>query len=201
MTAAAHRCGGWSSRDEARRREVTTVQLLPHHLREGALPVAAVGDVVHVTPMIYASEVDGLRCRPARLWDLDEYGTVVASGVLDVTTVSALEGDGVGDLEVLVVGGRSVPLNCAGMTPRPDLQAGRPVYVEGSVYLDVDLRAHAATDRAFRLRAVRRYRLRPGGAPPRTEHLDRIPDAHGLDDDVFLHVADLVGVDVVADQP
>ncbi|WP_433800476.1 hypothetical protein [Actinomycetospora sp. CA-084318] len=195
MTAAAHRCGGWNSRDEARRREVTTVQLLPGHLREGRLPVAAVGDVVHVTPMIYADEVDRLRCRPTRLWDLDEYGTVVACGVLGVDTVPAVEGDAAGDLDVLVVGRRSVPLNCAGMHPAPDLEPGRPVYVEGSVYLDVDVRAHAATDRAFRLQAVRRYRLRPGGAPPRTERLARIPAGAGIDDDVFLHVADLVAVD------
>jgi hypothetical protein len=197
VTGTAHRCRGWSSRDEARRREVTTVQLLPQHLRAGALPDAAVGDVVHVTPMLYAGEVDRLRCRPARLWDLDEYGTVVACGVLGVDRVPALEGD----LDVLVVGPRSVPLNCAGMDPRPELAAGRAVYVEGSVYLDVDLRAHAATDRAYRLRAVRRYRLRPAGAPPRVEHLDRIPGAAGIDDDVFLHVADLVGADVGDDQP
>jgi hypothetical protein len=203
VTAAAHRCGGWTSRAVVRRHEVTTVQLLPHHLRAGQLPLAAVGEVVHVTPMLYASEVDALHCRPARLWDLDPYGTVVACGVLGVDTVSALDGDGEGDLDVLVVGDRSVPLNCAGMRPAPDLGAGRPVYVEGSVYLDVDLRARAATDRAFRLRAVRRYRLRPGGAPPRTEHLDRIPGPDGLDDDVFLHVADLVDpeVDEAAAQP
>lgn len=171
------------------------MQLLPGHLREGRLPSAALGEVVHVTPMIYASEVDRLRCRPARLWDLDEYGTVVACGVLGRDTVHALDGDATGDLDVLVVGERSVPLNCAGMHPAPDLEAGRPVYVEGSVYLDVDLRAHAATDRAFRLRAVRRYRLRPGGAPPRAERLTRIPTGAGIDEDVFLHVADLVAVD------
>ncbi|GLZ50885.1 hypothetical protein [Actinomycetospora sp. NBRC 106378] len=193
MRAATHRCGGWSSRDEARRREVTTVQLLPHHLREGRLPAAAVGDVVHVTPVLHASAVDRLGGRPERLWDLDRYGTLVACGVPGPRTVPA------GDLDVLVVGDRAVLLDCAGLDPRPDLEAGRPVYVEGSVHLDVDVRDHAATDRAYRLRAVRRYRLRPGGAPPRTQHLDRIPDAHGIDDDVFLHVADLVGVDVDLD--
>ncbi|MEJ2868440.1 hypothetical protein WCD74_11745 [Actinomycetospora sp. OC33-EN08] len=188
MTTARHRRGGWTSRAEARRSEVTTAQLLPRHLREGLLPAAAVGDLLTATPVIYASEVDRIRCRPERLWDLDEYGTVVACGVPGVLTTDA------GDLDALEIGDRVVPVNRAGLESVPDLDPDRPVYVEGSVYLDTDL--PPTTGRVHRLVAVRRYRLRAGGRPPRTEPLRRIPGPVGIDDDVFLHVADLVAPDV-----
>lgn len=187
MTATSHRCGGWNSRAEVRRHEVLTVQLLPHLLREGRLPAAGVGACLTVTPILYANEVDEVRCRPQRLWDADPYGTVVACGTTATRHLDA------GELGVLEVGERVVPVNGAGLGRPSALDPGRSVYVEGSMYLDADL--PAAAGRTYRLVAVRRYRLRPGGAPPRTEHLDRVPGAAGIDDDVFLHVADLVAVD------
>lgn len=194
MSTCAH--AGWTTREQARFREVTTVQLQPQHLRAGRLPVVGIGEVLQVAPVLYLTEVDDLRCRPPTAWEAGPFGIVGACGVVGEPRVFREEGEAVG-VEVLVVGDREVVVNGAGLDAPVDLEPGRRVFVEGSFYLDVDLVGMDAPvpipmRGRYRLAAVRRYRARLP-RPPRTEPLHRIPGPDDVDPDVFLHVADLVG--------
>ncbi|MCD2192618.1 hypothetical protein LQ327_04345 [Actinomycetospora endophytica] len=196
MSADACTHAGWTTRQQARLREVTTVQLQPQHLRAGRLPVVAVGELLEVAPVLYLDEVEDLRCRPPVAWEAGPFGIVGACGVIGEPRILHEE-DGAVGVHILQVGDREVVLNDAGLDEPVDLEPGRRVFVEGSFYLDVDL--VEATERLsipmrgrYRLAAVRRYRARLP-EPPRTEPLRGIPAPDDVDDGVFLHVADLVG--------
>jgi hypothetical protein len=189
---------GWTTRAQARCREVTTVQLQPQHLRAGRLPVVAIGESLEVAPVLYLSSVEDLRCRPRTAWEAGPFGIVGACGVVGEPRVFHEEdGQAVG-VEILVVGDREVVINGAGLEEVVDLEPGRRVFVEGSLYLDVDLLPADPGLRIpmrgrYRLAAVRRHRPVPPNGPPTTERLHRIPAPEDVDPDVFLHVADLVG--------
>jgi hypothetical protein len=192
--ACAH--PGWTTRAQARVRELTTVQLQPQHLRAGRLPVVAVGEELEVAPVLYLSEIDDVRCRPPTAWETGPFGIVGACGVVAEPRILTEEGGPLG-VEILRVGEREVVVNGAGLEQVEDLEPGRRVFVEGSFYCDVDLVAVEASVPVpmrgrYRLAAVRRYRAQLP-RPPRTEPLGRIPAPEDVDPDVFLHVADLVG--------
>ncbi|HEY2192197.1 MAG TPA: hypothetical protein VGH76_07825 [Actinomycetospora sp.] len=196
MTADACAHPGWTTRAQARYREVTTVRLQPQHLRAGGLPVVAVGEVLEVAPVLYLSEVDDLRCRPARAWEAGPFGIVGACGVVGEPRVLREDGGALG-VEILEVGDREVVVNSAGLGDVEPLEPGRRVFVEGSFYLDVDLVAAETSVPVpmrgrYRLAAVRRHRPVPGGSP-REEGLHRVPRPEDVDPEVFLHVADLLG--------
>lgn len=194
MSTCAHE--GWTTRAQARVREVTTVQLQPQHLRAGRLPVVAVGEELEVAPVLYLTELDDLRCRPPTAWEAGPFGIVGACGVVGEPRILREEDRAVG-VEILEVGDREVVVNSAGLEGVEHLEPGRRVFVEGSFYLDVDL---VGTETSvpvpmrgrYRLAAVRRYRARLP-RPPRTEPLRGVPAPEDVDPGVFLHVADLVG--------
>lgn len=194
MSTCAHE--GWTTRAQARVREVTTVQLQPQHLRAGRLPVVAVGEELEVAPVLYLTELDDLRCRPPTAWEAGPFGIVGACGVVGEPRILR-EGDGAVGVEILEVGDREVVVNSAGLEGVERLEPGRRVFVEGAFYLDVDL---VGTETSvpvpmrgrYRLAAVRRYRARLP-RPPRTEPLRGVPAPEDVDPDVFLHVADLLG--------
>jgi hypothetical protein len=193
--ACAH--AGWTTRTQARVREVTTVQLQPQHLCAGRLPVVGVGESLEVAPVLYLSTVEDLRCRPRTAWEAGPFGIVGACGVIGEPRVFRESGGAVG-VEILVVGEREVVVNGAGLEEPEHLEPGRRVFVEGSFYLDVDLVGIDAPVAIpmrgrYRLAAVRRHRPGPSGGPPTTERLRRIPAPEDVDADAFLHVADLVG--------
>jgi hypothetical protein len=189
---------GWTTRAQARCREVTTVQLQPQHLRAGRLPVVAVGESLEVAPVIYLSDVDDPRCRPRTLWEVSSFGTVVACGVVGEPRVFREEDGRAVGVEILQVGDREVVVNGAGLERVEHLEPGRRVFVEGSFYLDVDLLPVDPSVRIpmrgrYRLAALRRHRPVPPVGPPTTERLARVPAPEDVDPEVFLHVADLVG--------
>lgn len=194
MSTCAHE--GWTTRAQARVREVTTVQLQPQHLRAGRLPVVAVGEELEVAPVLYLTELDDLRCRPPTAWEAGPFGIVGACGVVGEPRLLREEDRAVG-VEILEVGDREVVVNSGGLEGVEHLEPGRRVFVEGSFYLDVDL---VGTETSvpvpmrgrYRLAAVRRYRARLP-RPPRTEPLRGVPAPDDVDPGVFLHVADLVG--------
>ncbi len=197
MTAGACTHPAWTTRTQARIREVTTVQLQPQHLRAGRLPVVAVGERLEVAPVLYLSEVDDPRCRPGTAWEAGPFGIVGACGVIGEPRVFRTDGGAVG-VEILEVGDRRVVINGAGLEEDEPLEPGRRVFVEGSFYLDVDLVGVDASlaipmRGTYRLAAVRRHRPGPPGRPPTSERLTRIPAPEDVDPAVFLHVADLVG--------
>ena len=197
MSADACTHGGWTTRTQARMREVTTVQLQPQHLRAGRLPVVAIGEPLEVAPVLYLSSVEDLRCRPRTAWEAGPFGIVGACGVIGEPRVFREEGGAVG-VEILEVGEREVVINGAGLETVEHLEPGRRVFVEGSFYLDVDLMGvdvpvPIPMRGRYRLAAVRRHRPGPPGGPPTTERLARIPAPEDVDAEAFLHVADLVG--------
>jgi hypothetical protein len=199
VTAGACAHPAWTTRTQARIREVTTVQLQPQHLRAGRLPVVAVGERLEVAPVLYLSEVDDPRCRPSTAWAAGPFGIVGACGVIGEPRVLRTE-DGAVGVEILEVGDRRVVINGAGLEEDEPLEPGRRVFVEGSFYLDVDLVGVDASlaipmRGTYRLAAVRRHRPGPPGGPPTSERLPRIPAPEDVDPAVFLHVADLVGPD------
>jgi hypothetical protein len=179
-------------------REVTTVQLQPQHLRAGRLPVVAIGEPLEVSPVLYLSSVEDLRCRPRTAWEAGPFGIVGACGVIGEPRVFREEEGGAVGVEILEVGEREVVVNGAGLEEAEHLEPGRRVFVEGSFYLDVDLiRIDASLPipmrGRYRLAAVRRHRPGPPGGPPTTERLPRIPAPEDVDAEAFLHVADLLG--------
>ena len=197
MSADACTHAGWTTRTQARVREVTTVQLQPQHLRAGRLPVVGVGESLEVAPVLYLSTVEDLRCRPRTAWEAGPFGIVGACGVIGEPRIFQDEGGAVG-VEILEVGDREVVVNGAGLEEPEHLEPGRRVFVEGSFYLDVDLVGVDAPvpipmRGRYRLAAVRRHRPGPPSAGPTTEHLHRIPAPEDVDAAAFLHVADLVG--------
>jgi hypothetical protein len=202
VNAGACTHSGWTTRAQARLREVTTVQLQARHLRSGLLPTVAVGESLEVAPVLYLAEVEDVGCRPALAWETGPFGIVGACGVIGEPRVLR-DGDGALGVEILRVGDREVVVNTAGLDGDDHLEPGRRVWVEGSLYPDVDLVGAEAgcaipMRGRYRLAAVRRYRpCLPG--PPRTEPLRGIPVAEDVDPDVFLHVADLLGP--AGDQP
>ena len=189
------RARGWATREQARSRAVTTVQLQAHHLRAGRLPVVAVGESLDVAPVLYLTELDDVRCRPPTAWRAGPLGIVGACGVVGEPRMLREEDEPLG-VEILEVGDREVVVNSAGREGLEHLEPGRRVFVEGSFYLDVDL-VGAETSvpvpmrGRYRLAAVRRYRARLP-KPPRTEPLRGVPAPEDVDAEVFLHVADLV---------
>jgi hypothetical protein len=133
-----------------------TVQLLPHHLAAGQLPLA-VGEEVEVAPAIYAvGHLPALS--DDETWKVDEFGCFDGRG--EVLT-APLSGDGCTcRVDVLDVAGRLFPLNWAASEPAE----GR-VWVEGALYLDPELAAGtehgeavALCRRRYRVREIRRYR-------------------------------------------
>jgi hypothetical protein len=179
-------------------REVTTVQLQPQHLRAGRLPVVAIGEPLEVSPVLYLSSVEDLRCRPRTAWEAGPFGIVGACGVIGEPRVFREEEGGAVGVEILEVGEREVVVNGAGLEEAEHLEPGSRVFVEGSFYLDVDLiRIDASLPipmrGRYRLAAVRRHRPGPPGGPPTTERLPRIPAPEDVDAEAFLHVADLLG--------
>jgi hypothetical protein len=203
VSADACTHGSWTTRAQARVREVTTVQLQPQHLRSGRLPAVAIGEVLEVAPVLYLAEIEDVGCRPSLAWEAGPFGIVGACGVIGDPRVFGEEEDGPVGVEILEVGDREVVVNSAGLEGVDHLEPGRRVWVEGSFYLDVDLveadeRLPIPMRGRYRLAAVRRYRARLP-RPPRPEPLRRIPAPDDVDPDVFLHVADLVGP--ARDQP
>jgi hypothetical protein len=197
VSAEACTHAGWTTRTQARMREVTTVQLQPQHLRAGRLPVVAIGEELEVAPVLYLSSVEDLRCRPRTAWEAGPFGIVGACGVIGEPRVFREEGGAAG-VEILEVAEREVVINGAGLDGVEHLEPGRRVFVEGSFYLDVDLIGIDAPVPVpmrgrYRLAAVRRHRPGPPGGPPITERLSRIPAPEDVDATAFLHVADLVG--------
>ncbi|NMO91907.1 hypothetical protein [Actinomycetospora sp. TBRC 11914] len=199
MSAGACTHAGWTTRAHARVREVTTVQLPPRHLRAGRLPVVAIGEELEVAPVLYLTELADVGCRAPTAWEAGPFGIVGACGVVGEPRVLRPGDDEGGPygVDVLRVGEREVVVNPAGLEDIEQLEPGRPVFVEGSLYCDLDLvglgSAVSVPMRGrYRLAAVRRYRACLPG-PPRTEPLDRVPAPEDVDPDVFLHVADLVG--------
>ena len=65
VSADACTHAGWTTRTQARVREVTTVQLQPQHLRAGRLPVVGIGEALEVAPVLYLSERRGPAVPPA----------------------------------------------------------------------------------------------------------------------------------------
>lgn len=196
MSAGACAHPGWTTRAQARVREVTTVQLQPQHLGAGRLPVAAVGEELEVAPVLYLAELEDVGCRPPVAWEAGPLGIVGACGVIGEPRLLGHDGGNAG-VEILQVGEREVVVNAAALGDVGPLEPGRGVFVEGSFYCDLDLVGLGSAVPVpmrgrYRLAAVRRYRARLP-RPPRTESLPGIPSPEDLDPDVFLHVADLVG--------
>lgn len=174
------------------------VQLLPHLLAAGELPAARLGDVLDVTPAIYASVVHTHPTvfhgsRAPDHFAVDEFGCLDARGA--VTTVAM---DPAGEcscrIEVLDAAGRLVPVNWAATEPPEDVG---PVHLEGSLYLDPMLEAGsehgdavALCRRPFRVAALRRYR-RTRDRPLGPVALSRVPLPAEVSDDE-LYVVDLV---------
>ena len=196
MSTGACTHAGWTTRAQARMREVTTVQLQPQHLRAGRLPVVAIGEELEVAPVLYLSELDDVGCRPPTAWEAGPFGIVGACGVIGEPRLLSEEDGGYG-VEILRVGEREVVVNAAGLDDAELLEPGRPVFVEGAFYCDVDLVGLGSAVPVpmrgrYRLAAVRRYRARLP-RPPRTEPLRGVPAPEDVDPEVFLHVADLLG--------
>jgi hypothetical protein len=183
--------GRRASREERWDGEVT-VQLLPHHLAVGALPLT-VGQELEVAPAIYAAGyLPALS--DAETWKVYEFGCFDGRG--EVLTAPLAAEDCSCRVDVLDVAGRLFPLNWAAAEPTD----GR-LWVEGALYLDPELAAGtehgeavALCRRRYQVRQIRRY-TRTTYRPADPVRLDVVSEPDDVTDEA-VYVADLRLVDL-----